>query len=487
MMKGLSIDENMSNLTSASSEKSASSATKNEKASLEPQTKRKRNLPGHPDPEAEVIALSPQTLLATNRFICEICNKGFQRDQNLQLHKRGHNLPWKLKKRNSNEVIRKKVYVCPEPACVHHDPSRALGDLTGIKKHFFRKHGEKKWKCEKCSKRYAVQSDWKAHSKICGTKEYKCECGTLFSRRDSFITHRAFCDVLSHESAISMSAVNPLFSHHSQFHSHGFQPPTLKKEQDFNNLRPSEIPSWLFPSHMNHYDQNPNPTSLFPSNFNSNNIITSSSPHMSATSLLQKASQIGVTVSKTDQEHCRSSQLMQTHVPFEYKTLYMNSSSPVSGIVMPSREEIATGFSHCLAPYGNKAAIASECFEGGVTVTATNTATNTTNTEESSLLHDVIFGNESSQFEGVVTTMRGMFDTQRGSNNNNFEEFVSKSTQTQYSQFGKSNNDDEMTRDFLSLGAFSQRDLFNISGINDDPLGSLSYGKQNHNQNPWRG
>jgi transposase-like protein len=134
------------------------------------------------DPEAEVIALSPQTLLATNRFICEICNKGFQRDQNLQLHKRGHNLPWKLKKRNSKEIIRKKVYVCPESTCVHHEPSRALGDLTGIKKHFFRKHGEKKWKCEKCSKRYAVQSDWKAHSKICGTKEYKCDCGTLFSR-----------------------------------------------------------------------------------------------------------------------------------------------------------------------------------------------------------------------------------------------------------------------------------------------------------------
>ena len=134
------------------------------------------------DPEAQVLALSPQTLLATNRFVCEICNKGFQRDQNLQLHKRGHNLPWKLKKRNVNEIIRKKVYVCPEPTCVHHDPSRALGDLTGIKKHFFRKHGEKKWKCEKCSKRYAVQSDWKAHSKICGTKEYKCDCGTLFSR-----------------------------------------------------------------------------------------------------------------------------------------------------------------------------------------------------------------------------------------------------------------------------------------------------------------
>ncbi|KAI3676942.1 hypothetical protein L1987_86558 [Smallanthus sonchifolius] len=163
--------------------------------------KRKRNQAGNPDPEAEVIALSPTSLMATNRFVCEICNKGFQRDQNLQLHRRGHNLPWKLKQRNKNEVVKKKVYICPEKSCVHHDPSRALGDLTGVKKHYSRKHGEKKWKCEKCSKKYAVQSDWKAHSKICGTREYKCDCGTLFSRKDSFITHRAFCDALMEENS----------------------------------------------------------------------------------------------------------------------------------------------------------------------------------------------------------------------------------------------------------------------------------------------
>jgi uncharacterized Zn-finger protein len=159
------------------------------------------------DPDAEVIALTPEALMATNRFVCEICNKGFQRDQNLQLHRRGHNLPWKLKQtrpgnnnnNNNNSssssssngkdqqqaamaMVKKKVYVCPEESCVHHDPRRALGDLTGIKKHFCRKHGEKKWKCDKCSKRYAVQSDWKAHSKTCGTREYRCDCGTLFSR-----------------------------------------------------------------------------------------------------------------------------------------------------------------------------------------------------------------------------------------------------------------------------------------------------------------
>ncbi|KAA8550821.1 hypothetical protein F0562_002505 [Nyssa sinensis] len=202
----------MSNSTIMSEEASVSSGTRvqdfgslNPKVSTissqQPQIiKKKRNLPGNPDPDAEVIALSPKTLLATNRFVCEICKKGFQRDQNLQLHRRGHNLPWKLKQRNSKE-IRKRAYVCPEPTCVHHHPSRALGDLTGIKKHFCRKHGEKKWKCEKCSKIYAVQSDWKAHSKTCGTREYRCDCGTLFSRKDSFITHRAFCDALAEETA----------------------------------------------------------------------------------------------------------------------------------------------------------------------------------------------------------------------------------------------------------------------------------------------
>ncbi|KAF7827563.1 protein indeterminate-domain 5, chloroplastic-like [Senna tora] len=116
--------------------------------------------------------------------------------------KRGHNLPWKLKQKSTKEP-RRKVYLCPEPTCVHHDPSRALGDLTGIKKHYSRKHGEKKWKCEKCSKKYAVQSDWKAHSKTCGTRE-----------RDSFITHRAFCDALAQESARNPTSLNPLGTHH---------------------------------------------------------------------------------------------------------------------------------------------------------------------------------------------------------------------------------------------------------------------------------
>ncbi|XP_062203439.1 protein indeterminate-domain 5, chloroplastic-like [Phragmites australis] len=107
----------------------SSSAGSGHATAASPPVKKKRNLP---DPDAEVIALSPKTLMATNRFVCEVCNKGFQREQNLQLHRRGHNLPWKLKQKDPAQVQRRRVYLCPEPTCAHHDPARALGDLTEL-------------------------------------------------------------------------------------------------------------------------------------------------------------------------------------------------------------------------------------------------------------------------------------------------------------------------------------------------------------------
>ncbi|MQM08416.1 hypothetical protein Taro_041269 [Colocasia esculenta] len=342
-------EENMSNLTSASGEASVSSNQQSFASPNPNPTKKKRNLPGNPDPDAEVIALSPKTLLATNRFVCEICGKGFQRDQNLQLHRRGHNLPWKLKQRTPGKEVRKKVYICPEVACVHHDPSRALGDLTGIKKHFCRKHGEKKWKCEKCSKKYAVQSDWKAHSKTCGTREYRCDCGTLFSRRDSFITHRAFCDALAEESARVITAANPAMSgHHPLLFSqpavaalqdhqpaphatlqaqiaytnnaatsgHGLQDLSLKREQQQQFSTRPEVPAWLggppapaaplhhldlptflFPTRLEHglpqENQSPAAGTTLPAP-----PYNACSPHMSATALLQKAAQMGSSMSR---------------------------------------------------------------------------------------------------------------------------------------------------------------------------------------------
>ncbi|KAK8525961.1 hypothetical protein V6N13_017037 [Hibiscus sabdariffa] len=155
--------------------------------------KRKRRPAGTPDPDAEVVSLSPKTLLESDRYVCEICNQGFQRDQNLQMHRRRHKVPWKLLK-GETPVVRKRVFVCPEPSCLHHDPCHALGDLVGIKKHFRRKHSNhKQWVCDKCSKGYAVQSDYKAHLKTCGTRGHSCDCGRVFSRVESFIEHQDAC------------------------------------------------------------------------------------------------------------------------------------------------------------------------------------------------------------------------------------------------------------------------------------------------------
>ncbi|KAK4413615.1 Zinc finger protein GAI-ASSOCIATED FACTOR 1 [Sesamum alatum] len=271
-------------------------------------SKKKRNLPGNPDPDAEVVALSPRTLMATNRYICEVCHKGFQRDQNLQLHRRGHNLPWKLKQR-TNTQVKKRVYVCPEPNCVHHDPSRALGDLTGIKKHYCRKHGEKKWKCDKCSKRYAVQSDWKAHAKICGTREYRCDCGTVFSRKDSFVTHRAFCDALSEENyktnqsiaasgAMMQNQAQDLFS----TCTNRLVNPSACIGQD-HSLKPLSlnshgimIPGSLDPFH-NARTLSVNSKTIAAGLNNSN--LALGSAYTSATALLQKAAEMGSKMSET--------------------------------------------------------------------------------------------------------------------------------------------------------------------------------------------
>ncbi|KAL8464414.1 hypothetical protein ACS0TY_034079 [Phlomoides rotata] len=163
--------------------------------SLENGSKRRRRPAGTPDPDAEVVSLSPKTLLESDRYVCEICNQGFQRDQNLQMHRRRHKVPWKLLKRET-PIAKKRVFVCPEPSCLHHDAAHALGDLVGIKKHFRRKHSNhKQWVCDKCSKGYAVHSDYKAHLKTCGTRGHSCDCGRVFSRVESFIEHQDACSM----------------------------------------------------------------------------------------------------------------------------------------------------------------------------------------------------------------------------------------------------------------------------------------------------
>ncbi|KMT17934.1 hypothetical protein BVRB_2g034570 [Beta vulgaris subsp. vulgaris] len=562
MMKGLGLDESMSNLTSTiSGETSISSNARNDQSSsttttntngntntntmLYPQAsstsfasphqlqppqpppaKKKRGLPGNPDPDSEVIALSPKSLLATNRFICEICNKGFQRDQNLQLHRRGHNLPWKLKQRPKDQIIKRKVYVCPEPSCVHHDPSRALGDLTGIKKHFCRKHGEKKWKCEKCSKKYAVQSDWKAHSKICGTREYRCDCGTLFSRRDSFITHRAFCDALAEESA---RAINPLSTLPSVSHqsgaggiaglttssalSHLNLPPhltshhqllqslPLKREPDHQHQHQhpsfsvrSDIPPWLAcpppaqqqtmvdggTSQLDHQQQSHHMYTFqhqhhhqqpqYEQQSSNNNALgpTLSSfqspahPQMSATALLQKAAEMGVTVSN------QQNQNQNQQVQHQNQVVLTNSTSCGLSVNQGFMEQVVS-------------AADGEGASGGQSSLAA--------------LHDVMLMNsfqsttsggfDSSSFGDFHQAMQAPKSQQNGNGGGG-----GGSAGGGGGRGGSGSGNEGLTRDFLGLRTFTHKDFLNMAGFGHMSSSSASFEQQQQhdhqqNQTPW--
>ncbi|XP_038898698.1 protein indeterminate-domain 7-like [Benincasa hispida] len=504
------MDENLSNLTSASGEATASvsSANKTEfpnqyfapqsQPPPPPPPKKKRNLPGNPDPDAEVIALSPKTLMATNRFVCEICNKGFQRDQNLQLHRRGHNLPWKLKQRTNKEIIKKKVYVCPEVSCVHHDPSRALGDLTGIKKHFCRKHGEKKWKCDKCSKKYAVQSDWKAHSKICGTKEYRCDCGTLFSRRDSFITHRAFCDALADESARSAMALNPLLSSYNSNNNNNSQEflnnNNFALKRDFNNnnnnnLR-AEIPPWLQPSDLraeilmgsgheehNHETLNPNPNpsghGCGPTSGLPPPAYQSCSPHISATALLQKAAQMGATMSSTT--------TTSGSMPRPHKLLHVSTGN-YGEMGLWSREvemgrgggAVSCSSSSC-TDYGNKAANANASASASASTTFLHDMINSLSSPSPShpfLQHNSSF-NDTANAAAAFSAMH--------------HHTAPVPATTAPSAVGSGSRSDGLTRDFLGLRPLSHGDILSLTGFGNCIVPNNSSNLQTQIQKPWQG
>lgn len=257
-------------------------------------------------------------------------------------------------------------------------------------------------------------------------------------RRDSFITHRAFCDALAEENSRSTNNTNvpspsPTLQQSNSLQIQDFQ---LKEEhENFTFLRPENIPSWLSQhtidsSSMFSSNENPNPRvgPTFPAAYQ-----TAASPHMSATALLQKAAEMGATMMGTHQTH----QQQQQHA-------HVSAADS--------------------AELGNKAAPASPSSGPGVS---------------SSFLHHAIINSFSSSVGFDGTSFEDTFAAGNILTSNN-DDHISITTTDD-------GGNDGFTRDFLSLRSLSHTDILTIAGMGNCMNSSQSHLPQNQSQKQWQG
>jgi hypothetical protein len=248
-------------------------------------------------------------------------------------------------------------------------------------------------------------------------------------RRDSFITHRAFCDALAEESARAISTATPLTLPNQPHATPNALFPLQTLETSPLNPTPLEVqmqthtqlqhnsnlPSWL----NYHMDHLPSSQTIYmqENSFQSPSPLAiptgpSISSHMSATALLQKAAQMGAALSKpTYQGHMAS--------------------------LSTSKTSSSTNFGLGLSP--------------------NQTLIRDTMVRRSTL---------SSPHEGGLDNGRNAGGNVGGN--------------------GGGNGNDGMTRDFLGLRAFSHRDFLDMAGL-APCMASSSYELNQQNKKPWVG